>query len=168
MPPLPNKRHENIAVHIADGLSLRVASAREGYSTTPDDNGVTQIRRRAEEIQAERQSIVAAQTAQTISAALMSREDLWRDIRDLISEAKGKGDLSVAMRGLELLGKDIGMFVQRIQSTNEHTINDLKDNSAVRAELDDILGSAVTASDDEDGGGGVVQGEDPGGAATRH
>lgn len=45
-------------------------------------------------------------------------EDVFRDIIELTNEAWQSGDLKLALRGLELQGKHLGMFRERVELDN--------------------------------------------------
>ncbi|MCC7273695.1 MAG: terminase small subunit, partial [Alphaproteobacteria bacterium] len=133
MPELPSIRHERFARRVAGGATPADAYVEAGYSprngtvatsaanrllTTPD------VAARVAEIKAEIEG--AAQ-----KAAIVSREWVLARLRENVERAmqavpvirdgeptgEYRYDGAVANRGLELLGKELGMFHERVEAT---------------------------------------------------
>ena len=133
MPTLTNPRHEQFAALCAAGLSYSEAYVKAGYKPAgssanasrliaDDKNG---IKARIEELR------VAVSEAAVIRAAV-DREWVLGKLKENVlramvaipvqdSEGNPIGEYryqgQVANRGLELLGKELGMFVERSEST---------------------------------------------------
>ena len=56
--------------------------------------------------------------AQAKRAAKVGREaeDVLRDIQDVTKDARNAGDLKTALKGLELEGKHLGMFKEKVEA----------------------------------------------------
>lgn len=132
MPPILNSRRELFAQAIADGKTLAEAYGLAGFKANRG-NAVTlrhnpAVAQRVSEILAEREAIHAQATARAIEAVGITKERVLRDliaVKDRamqsveIFDSKGKPtgeykfDGSVANRALELIGKELGMFIDR-------------------------------------------------------
>lgn len=78
----------------------------------------------------------------------VSIERIRADLMRLASEAEDQGKLAVAIRALELLGKHVGMFIEKSESEIRVIGND---ESEIDARIERILQNAATAPKREDG-----------------
>ena len=108
MPILTNARHEKVAQEKAKGDKTNgKAYAAAGYAEH-DSNasrliGNDKVKSRIEEIMAE-----------SAKAASLTRSDILRQMQRQVLKAEDAGQHSAAIRGSELLGKEVaGMFVER-------------------------------------------------------
>ncbi len=143
MPALKKVRHEIFAQLVAEGKTLKDAYLGAGYKSTirPEASGhaiskipavaarITEIREMKERIIIESQQLAATKMAQKIGEQLLySREWVIEQLIDNVQIAKSvkpvtdaegnpigefRVDLSNANRALELLGKELGMFIER-------------------------------------------------------
>ena len=134
MPVLSNPRHERFAQELAKGASATEAYETAGYR--PNRGNATTLKQdqsisiRVAEILQEREQIHAQGTAEAIERVALTKEwviaNLMKnverasqaravtdDVGNPIGEYKYEG--SVVNRGLELLGKELGMFVDRTE-----------------------------------------------------
>lgn len=133
MPALQNPKHERFAQELAKGKAA--ASAYETAGFKPNrHNGATLARKqhivtRVSEILNERESIHAQATADAIKSTALTKEWVIETLKENVARAMqakpaktdDEGDAigeyqyqgSVANRALELLGKELGMFVDR-------------------------------------------------------
>ena len=113
MPILSNPRHERFAQELANGVSATEAYERAGFAR----NRVSahrlkqkpNIRERVSELLKQREHINVQATAKAIEKTALTRE--WV-IERLMLFAKC-ADNAASVRALELLGKGLGMFVDR-------------------------------------------------------
>lgn len=136
MPALRNSRHERFAQELAKGVSASEAYVLAGFK--PNRSNAASLRHkehistRIDELLQQREEIHAQSTAKAIEATALTKE--WV-IKKLIENAdramqavpvtiKGvptgeyQYDGSTANRALELLGKELGMFVERTENFN--------------------------------------------------
>lgn len=132
MPTLPNPKHEIFAQELAKGTSADASYERAGYK--PDRKNASKLRQqphilpRVAEILAEREQIHAQSTAMAIESQALTKEWIIARLKENAEralqatparDADGNpiGDYkyegSVANRALELLGKELGMFIDR-------------------------------------------------------
>lgn len=139
MPVLSNPRHERFAQELANGKTGMEAHKLAGYkknmgtpSTLKKD---PRISKRVAEILAERERIHGQSTAKAIESVGLTKawvidrlvENVSRALQKVsVTDHDGKptGEYryegSVANRGLELLGKELGMFVERHMDVTEY------------------------------------------------
>lgn len=144
MPALSNPRHERFAQELARGKSATEAHALAGYrhnsgnaATLKADQSILdrvselisehhEAHREATERAVERLSIdrewVLATLVENVNRAMQAVE---------VKDSKGSGtgeykyDGSVANAALSLIGKELGMFVERTENVNiEHVVSD--------------------------------------------
>jgi hypothetical protein len=108
MPTLNNARHEKVAQEKARGDKTNV-QAYEAAGYVPNDShasrlvGNGKVKSRIEEIMVE-----------AAKAASLTRSDIMRQMQRQVLKAEEAGQHSAAIRGSELLGKEVaGMFVER-------------------------------------------------------
>lgn len=118
MPALLNSRHEKFAQELAKGASASEAMKAAGFKsdrrngtrlTTNED-----IRRRVDELK-----------ERAATNVVLSREWVLEELIDNAKRAKEGGDYAPSNKALELLGKEIGMFVERTENVNiNHDVSD--------------------------------------------
>jgi hypothetical protein len=126
MPQLSNTRHERFCVLVTEGKNAAAAYEEAGYRR---NDGNAHALRHREDISARINDLLAERQKQTAEATQIAveRAGLTKEwvIRGLIQNAekalKAKEGSPVANRALELLGKELGMFIDRaeISQTNE-------------------------------------------------
>ena len=110
---LNNPRQEHFAQLVATGQSPAQAYAAAGYEEKtaytcgPRLLKRPEVRSRVTELQQ-----TAAQTS--VRRVALNREQVMNRLSQLSHEAQQKGQLSAAVRCEELIGKQLGMFVQRV------------------------------------------------------
>jgi phage terminase small subunit len=137
---LANPRHERFAQELAKGKTAEESYALAGFSPNRGNASVLKhkqnILERVSEILDERESIHAQATADAIKSTALTKawviETLMENVAkamqakamtneegETIGEFQYQG--SVANKALELLGKEIGMFVDRSINENVNT-----------------------------------------------
>lgn len=141
MPPLDNQRHERFAQDLAKGLPADKAyeaagfKANRGNASTLKQN--QNILNRVSELLTERETIHAQATADAIKSTALTKQWVIETLMENVAramqatpvktddEGKATGEYqyqgSIANRALELLGKELGMFVERTQNENVNT-----------------------------------------------
>jgi hypothetical protein len=114
VPALPNQRQEQFAVLVAQGVSQTEAARQVGYKTPSVDASRNmdkpKIRARIEELR----PLVDQQIVERIADVVVpTREYVLGELRQVAERAKAANDRGALLRALELMGKEIGMFVQR-------------------------------------------------------
>lgn len=137
MPVLSNARHERFAQELAKGISASVAYVLAGYKANRGNASVLKqdqsILDRIDEILKQREEIHRQSTAKAIEAAALTKEWVISRLVENVDRAMQAQavltrdgtptgeyvyDGSVANRALELLGKELGMFVERTENLN--------------------------------------------------
>lgn len=136
MGTLPNARHERFALFIVEGISRTKAYQQAGYDTNSKAASISASRLaktpkivgRIAELQAGKAAIHTQGVADAIEATSLSRqwiiENLMENVRRALQakavldeDGQPLGEYSyngmVANRALELLGKELGMFIDR-------------------------------------------------------
>jgi phage terminase small subunit len=125
MPILPNARHEAFAHGLARGLSATEAYVNAGYkdsrsSASRLSTNANIVARVAELQQMAAQGVVIDR--QWVIARLTENVERAMQIQQVMQGGKPTGeyryDGAVANKALELLGKEIGMFVERSENVN--------------------------------------------------
>jgi phage terminase small subunit len=115
MPPLDNSRHEKFAQGLAQGMSASEAYRQAGYEAKGGAAEVGASRLiRNDKVTAR----VAELKERAAVAVSLSREWVLEQLIDNVSKAKSTADYAPANKALELLGKELGMFVDRSENTN--------------------------------------------------
>lgn len=141
MAALINPKHERFAQELAKGQTAEEAYVLAGYkrnrgnaSTLKQDQSILD---RVSALLAERESIHAQATADAIKSTGLTKEWIIETLKENVAramqakpvktddEGEGIGEYqyqgSVANRALELLGKELGMFVERTENQNVNT-----------------------------------------------
>lgn len=111
MPVLFDQRRERFAQLLAEGKSTHDAYIAAGYK--PNRGNATRlkanevIRKRVQELQNE-----AAMEAK------ITKADVLRMLQEDRNDARANGQYSPAIRAAELIGKELGMFVDRSENVN--------------------------------------------------
>jgi len=141
MPPLDNQRHERFAQELAKGFAADKAYETAGFKPNRGNAATLKqkqsISNRVSEILAERESIHAQATAEAIKSTALTKEWIIQTLMENVAramqatpvktddEGEAIGEYqyqgSVANRALELLGKELGMFIERTENQNVNT-----------------------------------------------
>jgi hypothetical protein len=126
MPALHNQRHEAFARGIAEGKSLAAAFVAAGYRPHPANptrlRGRREIDERIGEIRATQQLVQERALERAIDEASITCAEVLRMLIETYNFAREKGQIGAAVRAAELLGKSLGMFVERREVTVEQRI----------------------------------------------
>jgi phage terminase small subunit len=118
MPALQNTRHEKFAQELAKGKSQSEAYHAAGYE--PSEANASRLTRN-DKVQAR----VAELQERAVQNVMLSREWVLEQLVDNATKAKLAGDFGPSNQALNLLGKELGMFVERTENVNiEHVVSD--------------------------------------------
>lgn len=126
-----NARHERFAQALAEGHSATRAYERAGYKA----NAGNAVRLKANDKVAGRVAEIQARAA---ARAEISKSDVLRMLQEDRADAREAGQFSAAIRAAELLGKELGMFVDRRKLDIATDVAELSD-----AELSAIVASGT-------------------------
>jgi phage terminase small subunit len=136
MPALKKVKYEVFAQEIAKGRSALDAYAIAGYRPSPSAAGnlrkKTEIMLRVSELMSEREQIHAQSTAEAIQSAALTKTWVITHLMENALTCLGKMPVKVSLEGggvletyernppaankaLELLGREIGMFIERVE-----------------------------------------------------
>lgn len=117
MPILVNPRYERFAQELANGKSASEAYVLAGYKENRGNASSLKqqeiISNRVDEILAERIKAHAKATEKAIERLSVDREWVLARLIENAQAASAKEDFSPANRALELVGKELGMFIDR-------------------------------------------------------
>ena len=123
MPALRNQRHERFAVELAKGCSQTEAAKRAGYKGSRFHASrlatKSNIKARVAELEARTAEKVTQITA-------MDRAWVLQELRANLERHKETNG-AVANRALELIGKELGLFINRKDITHTQKKDDLDD-----------------------------------------
>jgi phage terminase small subunit len=115
MPVLDNSRHEKFAQGLAQGMSAAEAYRQAGYEAK-GSNPESLASRLSRNVK------VAARVAELKERAAvnvsLSKEWVLENLIKNVKAGQANADLSPANKALELLGKELGMFVDRAENIN--------------------------------------------------
>jgi hypothetical protein len=111
MAVLFNPRHEKFAQFLAQGMDQSMAYSKAGFSAKTENAIGASASRLAKDPDI-RQRVLEINT-KGAKRAEISRSSIIERLRRLSEVAEGNKQLSAAIRAEELIGKDIGMFVDR-------------------------------------------------------
>jgi phage terminase small subunit len=115
---LTNDRHEAFAQHVARGSSAVEAMKAAGFRGHRQNAHRLMTNDDVQSRIAELQDRAAANT-------VITREWVIEQLVDNARQAKQQGDIAPANKAIELLGKELGMFVERTENVNiNHDVSD--------------------------------------------
>lgn len=128
MPTLPNPRHERFAQELAGGKSATEAHALAGYKPSRASASKLKhqcnISQRVAELHVEHDRTATIATEMAAERLSIDREWVMRALCEDRLKAQAAEQMGASIRALELLGKEIGMFVERTENTNvQHVIS---------------------------------------------
>jgi len=122
MPTLPNPRHERFAQELAKGKSQIEAHELAGYkphrgnaSLLAQDKSIVA---RVSELQAERAAMDIKATEKAAEALSIDKQWVMSRLISNATQAASLEDFGPSNKALELLGKELGMFVDRTENVN--------------------------------------------------
>jgi hypothetical protein len=117
MPALSNPKHEIFAQEIAKGKSqveaYELAGFKNGQKNAHRLGSDEGILRRVAEIQSERAEIERQATEKAAEALSIDKQWVMARLIDNATRAAASEDYSPSNKALELLGKELGMFIDR-------------------------------------------------------
>ncbi len=139
--PLDNQKWENFARYIANGETQANAAKLAGFK---ENNAHIRgcILMKKDEIRLRVEELQRVSSEQAVTGLSVSKAWVMGKLRENVEKAKMVGDHSAVNRGLELIGKEIRMFVER----KVIGLHDLRSASAdelldMLAEVDSMIGA---------------------------
>lgn len=147
---LINAKHEAFAQHIANGTTLYKAYVLAGYrESRPNACTLKQrpeILERIDELLERKNNILERSATMAANAMAVDRKWVLQELIGLASEARNAGDRGAAARSLELVGKEMGMFIQRTEIGAPGDFANLDSNNAILDAVALELGAETAAS----------------------
>jgi phage terminase small subunit len=117
MPALPNPRWERFAQELANGQPATRAYVLAGYRSNSGNAATLKaqqsVSKRVKELLAHREEIEAKGIARAIEQRGITRGDVLAMLIEDRRLAREQGQIGAAVRAAELLGKELGMFIDR-------------------------------------------------------
>lgn len=114
MPALRNERWERFCELRAQGIRQGQAAEMVGFAHPHVEAAKLMKRADIQKRLAEIQPIVDAKRSELMTSMVMpTRAEVLNELWATVKEAKAALDRPSTLRGLELIGKELGMFVQR-------------------------------------------------------
>ncbi len=117
MPALANVRHERFARELSGGKTASEAYELAGFKASRPNASRLQhqenIRQRVAELHAQGAEIAQKATEKAAERLSVDREWVMARLKDNAVSAAAKEDYGPSNRAIELLGKEIGMFIDR-------------------------------------------------------
>jgi hypothetical protein len=128
MPVLANARHEQFAQRVASGSSLLEAYTSTGYSEAGAQSSASRLARNAK-VRARIAELKAEIAGKATTRAAFDKERVLTRLDLLGRLAEGDGKWSAAIYAEELIGKERGMFGEKIEHAFKWSgrIEDLND-----------------------------------------
>lgn len=147
---LTNPKYEYFAQEVAKGINCSEAYQKAGFKEHPTNGyrlkNSERIRSRIEEILNKREEKFLRADVQAANAAAVDRKWVLQELIGLASEARNAGDRGAAARSLELVGKEMGMFIQRTEIGAPGDFANLDSNNAILDAVALELGAETAAS----------------------
>ena len=110
--PFPNQKWEMFAGHVAQGKNHTQAAILAGYAEGSAAVRGCELYRRPL-VQARIQHLKNSTSEMAIQRVSLSKSWVLLSLRENVEKALAEADRSAVNRGLELIGKELGMFVDR-------------------------------------------------------
>jgi phage terminase small subunit len=117
MPPLDNARHEKFAQGLAQGKSASEAYRQAGYEAK-GTNSESLASRLSRNIKVA--SRVAELKERAAASVSLTKEWVLERLIANVEMGQAGQDLAPANKALELLGKELGMFIDRSENLNQN------------------------------------------------
>jgi len=117
MPILANSRHEKFAQGLAQGMSAAEAYKQAGYDAKGNAAEVSASRLLRNDKVAARVEELKQRAAASVS---LTKEWVLERLIKNVEMGQASEDLAPANKALELLGKELGMFVDRSENVNQN------------------------------------------------
>ena len=126
MPILSNPRHERFAQELAKGKSNTAAYIEAGFRAKANSAAVNankllkhaNVSARVAELLEKRDEMARKATEKATERLSIDREWVMAELIEIAQAAKSSEDYAPANKALELLGKELGMFIERTENVN--------------------------------------------------
>lgn len=144
MPSLYNARHERFCQEVAvNGQKLEKAYEIAGFRPSRKNAWALRQRKdisgRIEALLAARERLIEREIQRSVEKSAVTRADIIRRLLHLSEKAEADGQHGPAVRAAELLGKEIGMFVDRQLRKETDDIFESMGDADLRREVEERL-----------------------------
>lgn len=112
MPQLKNGKHERFAQAVARGVNQTNAAKEAGYPEGSAHVRASELMKR-DDVKARVAELKAKGEALAAKRVALSKEEVLKQLLDVATKAMTSNNLTAANRAWELIGKELGMFVDR-------------------------------------------------------
>src|SRR5262250_2264838 len=112
MANLSNPRHEKFSQLVASGIKPSQAYISLGYSAKGAPQSARKLLKRAD-VRGRVEEILQTAAANTVSEIVFNQQRVLNRLDTLSRKAEQLGHISAAVRSEELIGKYLGMFIDR-------------------------------------------------------
>ena len=146
--PLDNQKWENFARYIANGETQAKAAVLAGFKeANAHIRGSVLMKKPEIGLRVEELKRVSSERA--VTGLSVNKAWVLRNLKEIALQAKSEGDWSGANRAWELIGKELGMFVERkvigLQDLRNASADELQ---ALLAELDSTIDARLLSEGD--------------------
>ena len=147
MPVLRNVKHEKFAQEIANGKNSLEAYKCVGFK--PDQRNADRLRaredvgRRIDEILTERNRRLTLSTERAIEKAAITKADVIGMLIEDRALARANVQASAAIRAAELLGKELGMFINRTEQGRPGEFDGLNREEMEQHLVDELVAGGI-------------------------
>ncbi len=146
--PLDNQKWENFARYIASGETQAKAAKLAGFK---ENNAHIRgcVLMKKDEIRLRVEELKRVSSERAVTGLSVNKAWVLRNLKEIALQAKSEGDWSGANRAWELIGKELGMFVERkvigLQDLRSASADELQ---ALLAELDSTIDARLLSEGD--------------------
>jgi hypothetical protein len=147
MPVLRNPKHERFAQEIANGRSLVDAYKAAGFK--PDFRNAKRLRdrkdigQRVDQILTDRERRATLSTERAIEKAAITKADVIGMLIEDRALARANVQASAAIRAAELLGKELGMFINRTEQGRPGEFDGLNREEMEQHLVDELVAGGI-------------------------
>lgn len=157
MSQLRNGKHECFAAEVANGISGLEAYQKAGYKANASSASVNasrllkdaKVKARIAELRARRAQAERKSEERAIERAALTKEWVIDKLRENAANSMALGSPTyngaVANKALELLGREIGMFIARTETGKPGDFSALSDGELADRLVDDLIRGGVPA-----------------------
>jgi len=139
--PLSNQKHEQFANLVSQGIPMGKAYVQAGYGESGAAQSASRLTKNAKV--AARIAYLRTKTANAVIAkAMVDRDWVLSGIKTIAEDGEAKG--ADRLRAFELVGKELGMFVQRVGDPDGGPVTSKLEIEFVDAE--DSVGEGLSAA----------------------
>lgn len=116
--PLTNTRQELFVQGILKGLPANRAYVAAGYADKNADSNATRLMGN-ERVSARVQYLQSKVADRVVAKAVLNRDEVLRRLDRNSEDAHAAGEFSASNQALNLIGKELGMFVEQVKDVSD-------------------------------------------------